>query len=208
MEKIKEIIENSKIEEKEKLLKVLEKFLIIDNTTIIENIYDKKAKKTLRYALYTVYKSIKTKKLEIDYLIAAISQEAYEKNKEIIDKIMDEIMKIREEKLKIKKEEIEKIIKEKKENIHVVDENIYDWETGRRIYTLSYSDKEIWEKIKHCMYYFDTKKDDLLESEWNAWFKGWAVMEDKIEELEDILNVKPELRLKYRYEQEKKKEVK
>jgi hypothetical protein len=141
--------------------------------------------------------------------LCAIREETYMKYKDEIEQLIAQARELKKkneeaerEKERKEQEEREEAERRARENIHVV---LYDkdWETGRRIYVLSSRvDRATWEKIKHCMYFFDTSHD--LHGEWNRNFRGWAVDTDKIEELENILNVKPELRLKAQEERAKR----
>jgi len=144
---------------------------------------------------YAVYDTLKRCRL-------AIRVETYMQYKDEIEQAIAEAKELKKKREEEKKKRAEELARYLRENIHVVLHD-KDWETGRRIYILSARlDRPDWEKIKHCMYYVNTYND--YHGEWNEEFRGWAVREDKIEELENILNVKPELRLKAREERAKK----
>lgn len=102
-----------------------------------------------------------------------------------------------------KKEKYYKEQEEMLKNLHIV-ENVVVGNLGKiTYYTLSCRiSKKAWNKIKDYFYYADATK--FHDEIWYGHFKGWAIKEDKIEELEEILEIPEELRLKnLRKEREK-----
>ena len=127
--------------------------------------------------------------IKAGWLALGLTRPTYQENKEEIEKVIAEAMEKRREK---EAEETRK----KRENLKVV-EVAYDWETGRRLYALSSQvSKEEWRKIAPYMAHYSTRGE--VDAEWDNQYEGWVVKTGCIEKVEDILNIKPELRLEER----------
>jgi len=127
-------------------------------------------------------------------VVFGITNQTYQENKEEIEKAIAKAKKIREE-------EKAKRIREERKNIHIY-RYAYDWESGTEIYVLSSRvSTEEWEKIRPYMYFIDTTCD--TDCEWDRRYIGWGVKKKDIEKVEEILNIKPELRYKNRRENDK-----
>lgn len=127
--------------------------------------------------------------IKAGWLALGLTRPTYQENKEEVEKIIAEAM----EKRRAKEEEE---ARKKREEIKVV-EVAYDWETGRRLYALSSQvSKEEWRKIAPYMAHYSTRGE--VDAEWDNQYEGWVVKTGCIEKVEDLLNIKPELRLEER----------
>lgn len=63
---------------------------------------------------------------------------------------------------------------------------------------------EVWEHIKHCFRYIDTSK--INDEVWGGVFRGYEIIKDKVDELENLLEIPEHLRFSKLQEEAKKLE--
>lgn len=84
---------------------------------------------------------------------------------------------------------------EKLKNLHIIENKVVGNLGTTIFYTLSARvSKRAWVKIKDYFYYVNAA--DLHDEIWEGNFKGYAIKKDRLEELEELLEIPVELRLK------------